>query len=152
MPKSIALLAVTLLFITTGAAQEKKESTCRFRFAVSERNGFGRLEAWPEDARQWWSKDGKKKFPELCEAASQEADFVIAWGRKQATEKYRVPRHEDTPTYGWSSANVDCYTGTDGETFCRPALPPVALPEWEEHEGQVERISVTVCRVRKDQF
>ncbi len=153
MPKSIALLAITFLLVPAGFAQEKKESMCRFRFAVAERIGLDRRGVWPEDERKWWDKDGRKKFPELCEAASQDADFVIAWEKRQTTEKYGVLRQEDTPAYGFLRPGY-CYAGPNGETNCEPAAPDPAAAtfHWDWQERQVERVSVTVCRVRQGQF
>jgi len=170
MPKSIALLALTLLFVSTGVAQEQKRSACRFRFAVAERIGHDRWGVWPEDARKWWSEEGKKKFPELCETTSQDADFVIAWLRKQSTETHTRPKRDETWIYGpfptlpandcyTIPGQTTCYTGLDGQTICETSPSqtictpqPVALPEWEAYETSVERISVTAYRVSKDHF
>ena len=156
--KPIVFLATALLFLSTGAAQEKKESACRFRFAVAERTRLDRRGEWPEDARKWWSEEGKRKFPELCEVDSQDTDFVIAWLRKQSTEKYSQPK-PDAWLYGrLPSHPVDsCGTGPDDKLIiCTPQPASIAesssLPGWEDLERQEERISIAICRVRTGQF
>ena len=186
MLKPIALFAVTLLLVSAGAAQEQfllvsagaaqeqfllvsagaaqeqKRSVCRFRFVVTERIGHNRWGAWPEDAIEWWAEEGNTKFPELCEATSQDADFVIAWLRTQRTETYSRPKRDDPWSDGRFPAG-DCYTtpgqttcspGPDGSLSCYTSPPetvctprPAAFSEWEVHERQVERISATVFRI-----
>ncbi|MBK5290188.1 MAG: hypothetical protein JJE04_00655 [Acidobacteriia bacterium] len=114
MPKSIAFLAITLLFMGSGEAQQGKEDPCRLRFAVAEGNSRDRWGVWPEDARKWWSEEGGKKFPELCETTSQGADFVIEWLRKQSTEERYRPKGDQA----WPAAPAyDCDT-RPGETVC----------------------------------
>ena len=82
----ILLFALPVLFVTTVAAQSQRGSACRFHFAVAEK--YGQSGVWPDDAGQWWAKDGKKKFPELCESAFEDADFAIAWEKTWTRVKY----------------------------------------------------------------
>lgn len=165
MYKSVTLLVITLSLLPA-AAQQKTESSCRFRFFVTERTAVEHAGTWPEDARTWWDGDGKKKFPELCETTSHDANFVIAWLRKRSRETYSRPKSADS--FSAFPAN-DCYTipgettcyptGPDGQVTCYTSPPqtictpqPVRSTEWEVEEREVERVSVAVCRIRDDGF
>src|SRR5947209_8282271 len=121
MTKSIALLAITLLMMASSEAQERTHNPCRLRFAVVEDSHRDHSGAWPEDAKKWWAKDGKKKFPGFCETTSHDADFVIAWLKKQSTETSSRPKLDGSWPRGSSPAfaAVDCYT-SPGETMCSP--------------------------------
>ena len=156
MYKLTLLLAVSILSITTGSAQAQKESPCSLRFAVAEKSGSGadRWGAWPEDATKWWVKDGKKKFPELCEANREDADFVITWQRDQTTQKSiqtPIPTSEvySTDHFEYRDDAI-CYPDPNGFAGyeCKPTFSHIT----EYHEEQVERLSLTVHRVQSDKL
>lgn len=91
MHKLTLSLVVLVLIATTVSAQAQKESPCRLRFALAEKTALDRPGVWPDDAIRWGAKDGKKKFPELCEASPEDADFVLAGERNRLTKEYSVP-------------------------------------------------------------
>jgi hypothetical protein len=106
----IASLAMTFLFVPSGISQEQQETRCRVRFAVVQRedNGTFKIQPddrdlwgqWPEDAREWWAKDGSRKFAELCEAARTDADFVVTWEKQPITKNlHRITGTRRTPVY-----------------------------------------------------
>lgn len=148
MAKSIAPLAITLLFALSGEARERKEYPCRLRFAVVEDSSRDNLGVWPEDAKKWWSEEGKKKFPELCETTSQGADFVIAWLRKQSTETHSRQIRDEPWTYE-RLHNNDCDT-SPSQTTCTPQ--PMAIQQSEDYNRSVDRISATAYQVGKGHF
>ena len=148
MRKLVSLFAVAVFFATTVAAQDPQESPCRLRFAVAEK--YDRWGVWPDDARQWWAKDGKKKFPELCEAAFEDADFGIAWEKTWTTVKYIVPilTRDTRPisreicVQSGDFTTYSCTTYTEYEVYDRV--------DFEDQETQVEQLSVIISRMQAD--
>ena len=148
MYKLISLLALPVFFVGTVAAQGQPESPCRLRFAVAEKHGQSAV--WPDDARQWWVKDGKKKFPELCEVAFEDADFAIAWEKTWTTVKYLVPilTRDTRPipreicVQSGDFTTYPCTTYTEYEVYDRV--------DFEDQETQVEQLSVIISRMQAD--
>ena len=136
MFKLISVLALSFLFIAGGSAQAQKESPCRLRFAVAEKTALDRPGVWPADAIRWWAKDGKKKFPELCEVVREGADFVLVWQRGWTTERHSVMKSESPQTYGPPQPEWNCTTGLNGEEHCT-LVPPLAQVSWEDYEETV---------------
>ncbi len=110
MNSLIGLLVMTFLFTPSGFAKKQKEIPCRFRFAVVEKteSGSENWAVWPEDATQWWKKDGKK-FPELCESTREKADFVLTWEKKMHHQEIcdTPPVYPDPPTRDYSPPDYD---------------------------------------------
>lgn len=86
-PKLILFLGISFLFVSTASvsAGQQTELPCRVPFAV--RFGLVRWGLWPADAKKWWVEEGKKKFPELCETQSKDAEFVLSWEEKLTKDK-----------------------------------------------------------------
>ena len=144
MYKLISLLALPVFFVGTVAAQGQPESPCRLRFAVAEKHGQSAV--WPDDARQWWVKDGKKKFPELCEAAFEDADFAIAWEKTWITVKYFEPvwTRETQPSF-----RQDCFPSSDFTTVSCTTYTTYEVVDnvnFVDREMEVEQVSVIRLR------
>ena len=148
MHKLISMFAVPVFFLTTVAAQGQQESPCGLRFAVAEKDdGWG---VWPDDARQWWAKDGKKKFPELCEAAREHADFVVAWERHWIREQRAkaIVVKDKQPI-----VQRVCFPSADGTSeSCQDYTDyqEVERQDWEWQDVLVERLSLTVYWARAE--
>jgi hypothetical protein len=158
------LLAVLLLLVAGAAA----ESLCRVRFAVAEAAPrlWGR---WPEDAKAWWNSAGQKKFPGLCEAGAEDADFVIEWRSQRSPIQYSIPKADGSwtrqpePILDCSEGpqQTTCYPGPDNQEICYTTPGPpictarVSLPqptEWETVVTTEEKIWITLYRAEQNQF
>ena len=108
MHKVAALFAMTVLLAPVSSAQTKKDSGCRIHFAVAPGYAPNALGAWPPDGKKWWQDEGKRKFPELCEAVDEKPEFVITWGTEASIERkgsvgvttQEAPRAESNCTPG----------------------------------------------------
>lgn len=160
MHRLIASLALTFLFISSGIAREQQQPACRVRFAVVQRQDTGTLKVrpddedtwgrWPEDARKWWVKDGNRKFPDLCEAARIDADFVVAWERMATTRKVAegiVRRHRE-PVVRWECEPSN--GRSPGKCVQVTYYREVETTDWEYHDRQFERLSVTLYLVGRE--
>ena len=159
MRRIIGLLAVTFLFVPSGIAHQQ-EAPCRIRFAVVQRSDLdtwklrpdnsGTWGAWPGDASKWWFKDGSKKLVALCPAARNDADFVLAWESMQIT---RTIAEAINKTELQPYTERVCYPSGDGTTQqCEDytAYREVQTVDWEYHDQQLERTSVTLYRVGRE--
>ena len=142
----ILSLVALAVFATTVSAQAPTELSCRWRFAVVQQTDsvLDLPEVWPSDAKEWWAKEGIQKFPELCEAARHDADFIVVWRRKWTTERVgtAITRRESRPIRRRTCDPPDergatqCWDYDDYEEF--------ESVEWEYHEEQIEQLSATV--------
>ncbi len=127
----------------------------RRRFGAPSAPDYQRLERWepwPEGAKEWWDKTGKKNFPELCEADRKEADFVIAWQRDRTTQK-SIQTVNAGSEVRWMDhieyrEGADCYPDPNGIAVfeCKP------VSSFTYYEVQVVRVSLTIHRVQADKL
>lgn len=160
MHRRIAWLAVTFLFIPSGIAQEQQQPACRVRFAVVQRQDTGTFKVrpdgedtwgrWPEDARKWWVKDGNKKFADFCEAARNDADFVVAWERMSTTRKVAegIWKNHREPVVRWECEPAN--GRSPGRCVQVTYYREVVTTDWEYHDRQFERLSLTLYRVGRE--
>ena len=154
----IAVLALSFFMTVPGFAQTEAAPTRCLRFAVVEAEfASGVPGTWPADARNWWGKDGMRKFPELCEVSRQDADFLFVWERKWTVEKISRPVNPgwDANLSGFPQVEWDCETryGEEKERCTVRRIPPKFLTmEWEVREETVEQISVTIHREQDGQL
>ena len=144
MHRLIASFVITFLFVPSGIAQEQPDTHCRGRFAVVQKQDTGTFKVqpddrdswgqWPEDARQWWTKDGKRKFPDLCEAAKSDAEFVVAWEKEPITKRVSRKVGEAPRTMCGAS---------DG---CREWDVPI----WADHYVRLDRLLATLYWVGRE--
>ena len=125
MFKLMSVLTLSFLFNAAGSAQTQMESTWCLRFAMVEKTDSGSENwgVWPEEANQWWQKDGKKKFREFCDSTLENADFVLAWQRKWLSKEVcDIPwEHPPDPIR---------YPDPSPVGIERPEPPPVAYPDY----------------------
>lgn len=135
MYKLTPLLAVFVLFTTTGLAQEQKESTWCLRFAVVEktRSDSENWGVWPEDATQWWQKDGKKKFRELCDSTLENADFVLAWEKKLHHQEVCDPEYSAPDYPDRSQPSYPDYSPPNYPDYSPPAQPDYSPPTYPDY-------------------
>ena len=81
--RHLIILLVVLVSIPIGVGAQN-ESQCRIHFTVVRGQEWTQwLEpAWPEETVWWWDSEGTRKYPELCYAPLQKADFVVAWEKE----------------------------------------------------------------------
>lgn len=159
MHRLIVPLAITFLFVPPGIAQEQQETRCRGRFTVVQRQDTDIFKVqpdeqdlwgqWPKDAREWWVKDGTRKFAELCEAPGTDADFLVAWERQAITKNVRriVGTHRE-PVF-----RTVCKSSNGGRSrrVCWQVISYYRETMLlEDQDIRLHRLSVTLYRVEKD--
>ena len=153
MFRLIAVLVLSLFMIVPGFAQKEAASTWCLEFAIVEAelpsSASGK---WPADARNWWEKDGKHKFRELCEVDRQDAGLLLVWERKWMTETISRPITEpmapiifDLPRLEWDCSMDPIRQERCVQRLIRPEIKPI---RWEDRVETWERVSVTVNRVQ----
>lgn len=112
---SSQFLMAAILLIVPAFGQE-----CEIHFQVVRVTEDGRqANATTENMRNWWIKDGQKKFDSLCYAEREEdAQYLILWRGASWTKTttYQVPStstSRTTGTIGGAPVNVDTTTTSE---------------------------------------
>lgn len=89
MKRFILAVGISILVVLPLSVLEAEEvNQCKVKIGVinmdqtSPQTGWKR---WPPSAEEWWTKDGKRKFPTFCWSMTmEEADWLILWSSNTA--------------------------------------------------------------------